>query len=209
MRNQIVVTITTCCVVSEHRDYQLHLQTFFFHLDENRSLLNCSHWPLFVSVIRKALFCGREEFVTLMTCCMVSEHRYFQLHLQIIFFYLDENRSLLNCSNLPFFVSAIRQALFSSKDEFAAAVKKETETLRQQVRQKIAALPLDRKEGKHFKRVCRQSLIFAFFFYVNKKMEEEATIREMESKELTERNEQLRRETGELRLVLTLRRIVS
>ena len=40
-------------------------------------------------------------------------------------------------------------------------------------------------------------------------MEEEATIREMESKELTERNEQLRRETGELRLVLTLRRIVS
>ena len=125
------------------------------------------------------------------------------------FFYLDENRSLSNCSHLPFSVSAIRQALFSSKDEFAAAVKKETETLRQQVRQKIAALPLDRKEGKHFKRVCRQSLIFAFFFYVNKKMEEEATIREMESKELTERNEQLRRETGELRLVLTLRRIVS
>ena len=40
-------------------------------------------------------------------------------------------------------------------------------------------------------------------------MEEEATIREMESKELTERNEQLRRETGELRLVLTLKRIVS
>ena len=40
-------------------------------------------------------------------------------------------------------------------------------------------------------------------------MEEEATIREMESKELTERNEQLRRETGELRLVPTLKRIVS
>ena len=40
-------------------------------------------------------------------------------------------------------------------------------------------------------------------------MEEEATIREMESKELTERNEQLRRETGELRLVFTLRRIIS
>ena len=40
-------------------------------------------------------------------------------------------------------------------------------------------------------------------------MEEEATIREMESKELTERNEQLRRETGELRLVLILRRITS
>ena len=40
-------------------------------------------------------------------------------------------------------------------------------------------------------------------------MEEEATIREMESKELTERNEQLRRETGELRLVLTLKRIVG
>ena len=85
------------------------------------------------------------------------------------FFYLDENRSLLNCSHLPFSVSAIRQALFSSKDEFAAAVKKETETLRQQVRQKIAALPLDRKEGKHFKRVCRQSLIFAFFFMLTKR----------------------------------------
>ena len=65
------------------------------------------------------------------------------------------------------------------------------------------------KRGGFFKQVCRQSLIFAFFFYVNKKMEEEATIREMESKELTERNEQLRRETGELRLVLTLKRIVS
>ena len=171
MRNQIIVTITTSCVVSEHRDYQLHPQTIFFHLDENRSLLNCSHWPFFVSAIRKALFCGREEFVTLTSCCMVSEHRYFQLHLQIIFFffYLDENRSLLNCSHLPFFVSAIRQALFNSKDEFAAAVKKETETLRQQVRQRIAALPLDRKEGRHFKQVCRQSLIFAFFFMLTKR----------------------------------------
>ena len=150
MRNQMFVTITTCCVVSEHRDYQLHLQTiffspgrepisfellslaiicfshsqgavlwqrgvchsydllhgfrtqiflvassdnFFFHLDENRSLLNCSHWPFFVSAIRLALFCGREEFVTLTTCCMVSEHRYFQLHLQIIFFFFTLMRT--------------------------------------------------------------------------------------------------------------------
>jgi len=30
-------------------------------------------------------------------------------------------------------------------------------------------------------------------------MKEEATIRDMESKELTERNQQLKRETGELR----------
>ena len=98
--------------------------------------------------------------------------------------------------------------MFNSKDEFAAAVKKETETLRQQVRQRIAALPLDRKRGGILSRsVGNRS--FLRFFYVNKKMEEEATIREMESKELTERNEQLRRETGELRLVLTLRRIVS
>ena len=43
-------------------------------------------------------------------------------------------------------------------------------------------------------------MVFLYF-----KMQEEAAIREMESKELTERNDQLKRETVELRYVLACR----
>ena len=75
------------------------------------------------------------------------------------------------------------------------------------VRESLLFLWIEKRGGILSRSVGNRS--FLRFFYVNKKMEEEATIREMESKELTERNEQLRRETGELRLVLTLRRIVS
>lgn len=72
------------------------------------------------------------------------------------------------------------------------------------VRESLLFLWIEKRGGILSRSVGNRS--FLRFFYVNKKMEEEATIREMESKELTERNEQLRRETGELRLVLTLRR---
>ena len=75
------------------------------------------------------------------------------------------------------------------------------------VRESLLFLWIEKRGGILSRSVGNRSILR--FFYVNKKMEEEATIREMESKELTERNEQLRRETGELRLVLTLRRIVS
>ena len=75
------------------------------------------------------------------------------------------------------------------------------------VRESLLFLWIEKRGGILSRSVGNRS--FLRFFYVNKKMEEEATIREMESKELTERNEQLRRETGELRLVLTLKRIVS
>ena len=75
------------------------------------------------------------------------------------------------------------------------------------VRDSLLFLWIEKRGGILSRSVGNRS--FLRFFYVNKKMEEEATIREMESKELTERNEQLRRETGELRLVLTLRRIIS
>ena len=75
------------------------------------------------------------------------------------------------------------------------------------VRESLLILWIEKRGGILSRSVGNRS--FLRFFYVNKKMEEEATIREMESKELTERNEQLRRETGELRLVLTLRRIIS
>ena len=76
------------------------------------------------------------------------------------------------------------------------------------VRESLLFLWIEKRGGILSRSVGNHSFL-RFFFYVNKKMEEEATIREMESKELTERNEQLRRETGELRLVLTLRRIIS
>lgn len=75
-----------------------------------------------------------------------------------------------------------------TKDELDAAVKRETEALRKQ------ALFCSKEEFAAAVKKETETL--------RQQMEEEATIREMESKELTERNEQLRRETGELRVVM-------
>ena len=42
-------------------------------------------------------------------------------------------------------------------------------------------------------------IFFLVTFFVGSQMEEESAIRDMESRELTERNDQLKRESGEMR----------
>lgn len=149
------------------------------------------------------------------------------------------------------------QALFSSKEEFAAAVRKETEALRQQVRDTCRQIKLYQRfylslvgllvaklqirtmlvgssifrVGAEFDfRWCFHEIQIPIHVLMNQRsvvswitmigfliqfqmvvvssiliciyqMKEEATIRDMESKELTERNQQLKRETGELRQI--------
>lgn len=80
------------------------------------------------------------------------------------------------------------KALFYSKEDFDAAVKRETEAVRKQ------ALFSNREE---FNAAVQKETDV-----LRQQMQEESAIREMESKELTERNEQLKRETGELRVVM-------
>jgi len=75
-----------------------------------------------------------------------------------------------------------------SKEDFDEAVKKEIEALRKQ------ALFFNKEELNAA--VKRETDM------LRQQMKEESAIRDMESKELTERNEQLTRETGELRVVM-------
>lgn len=80
------------------------------------------------------------------------------------------------------------KALFYSKEDLDEAVKKEIEALRKQ------ALFFSKEElTAAVKRETNE---------LRQQMKEESAIRDMESKELTDRNEQLKRETGELRVVM-------
>lgn len=80
------------------------------------------------------------------------------------------------------------KALYYSKEDFDAAVKRETDAMRKQ------ALFCSKEEFDAA--VKRETGV------LREQMKEESAIRDMESKELTERNEQLKRETGELRVVM-------
>ena len=59
--------------------------------------------------------------------------------------------------------------------------------------------------NSHFRDLCLSYVqraaryLFLVTFFVGSQMEEESAIRDMESRELTERNDQLKRETGEMR----------
>lgn len=75
-----------------------------------------------------------------------------------------------------------------SQEDIDEAVKRETDALRKQ------ALFNSKEEFAAAVRKETEAL--------RQQMKEEATIRDMESKELTERNQQLKRETGELRVVM-------
>ena len=110
----------------------------------------------------------------------------------------------MNCSHLPF----VRRCSVAKTSLRQQSKRRPKLYVSRYVRESLLFLWIEKRGGFLSRSVGNHSFL-GFFFYVNKKMEEEATIREMESKELTERNEQLRRETGELRLVLTLKRIVS
>ena len=96
MRNQIIVTITTCCVVSEHRDYQLHLQTFFFSPGRE---------PISFELLSLAIigFCHSQGAVLWQrgVCHSYDLLHGFRTQIFLVassdnffFFYLDENRSL-------------------------------------------------------------------------------------------------------------------
>ncbi|XP_078357818.1 uncharacterized protein LOC144642671 isoform X1 [Oculina patagonica] len=80
------------------------------------------------------------------------------------------------------------KALLYSKEDLDEAVRRETEAVRKQ------ALFGSKEEFAAAVRKETDALRL--------QMQEEATIRDMESKELNERNQQLKRETGELRVVM-------
>ncbi|KAM7431597.1 Transforming acidic coiled-coil-containing protein 2 [Porites harrisoni] len=104
--------------------------------------------------------------------------------------YIVDNRSTPEASNIEVNEEELRRekALFYTKEDFDEAVRRETEAQRKQ------ALFCSKEEFDEAVKKETSAL--------RQQMKEESAIRDMESRELTERNDQLKRETGEMRVVM-------